>query len=382
MIRRNFFARRGVWISLASVVVVLVAARIALPPVLKGYVNRRLAEIHGYYGHVDDIDVHLIRGAYVIKDLKLLKENGKVRTPFVASDRVDLSVEWHALFHGAFVGEMDLQHARLNFVKGPTSAQSQSSIDHSWMPAVDKLFPLRFNKVQVTDGEIHYKDTNRSPPVDIYVDDLQAVATNLTNSEDISDTLYAVIECKGLAMKHAPVEVHVETDPNARHPTFDLNASLRDLKLVELNGFVREYGGFDFEKGMFEADTELAASKGHIQGYVKPIFKDVKIFSLEKDKKKPMKALWEMIVGGVGKLFTNHEEHQMATRIPLEGSIDQPGTSVLPVIGGLFRNAFIQALKPGVEGSVNLDKLSSPKEEEKKQKVEKEVERKQGDGGQ
>jgi hypothetical protein len=380
MKRRKFVERRSVWITL-SVVLVLVAARIALPFALKDYVNERLSEIHGYYGHVEDIDVHLYRGAYVIKHLELLKNNGKVKTPFVTSSRVDLSVEWHALFHGAFVGEMEFKNAKLNFVKGPTKAQSQQSIDDSWMPAADRLFPLRINKVEITDGEIHYQDTNHNPPVDIYIDDLQAVATNLTNSEEISDTLYAVIEAKGLAMRHAPVEVHVETDPNARHTTFDLNASLRDLKLDELNGLVRDYGGFDFEKGSFEADTELAASHGNIRGYVKPIFKNVKIFSFKEVKKKPLEALWEMIVGGIGKLFTNHEEHQMATRIPLEGSIDQPGTSMLTVIGGLFRNAFIQALKPGVEGTVDLEKLSTREKEEKKQKVEKEVERKQGDGG-
>lgn len=380
MRRSVFIARRGLWI-VGSLLVALVAARIAMPPLLKDYVNDRLAEIHGYYGHVDDIDVHLIRGAYVIKDLELLKDNGKVKTPFVAAERVDLSVEWHALVHGSFVGEMDFQRAKLNFVKGPTRAQSQQSIDHSWLPAADKLFPLQINKVEITDGEIHYQDTNHNPPVDIYIDDVQAVATNLTNSEEISDTLYAVIEGKGLAMRHAPVEVHVETDPNAKQTTFDLNASLRDLKLVELNGLVREYGGFDFEKGSFEADTELAAANGNIRGYVKPILKDVKIFSFKKDKKKPLKALWEMIVGGVGKLFTNHEEHQMATTIPLQGSIGDPGTSTLTVIGGLFRNAFIQALKPGVEGTVDLDKVDAPEKAEKKKKVEKEVERKQGDGG-
>jgi Domain of Unknown Function (DUF748) len=382
MKRRNFLARRGLWITVGSLVVLVVAARIALPPVLKDYVNKRLAEIHGYYGHVDDIDVHLIRGAYVIKNLELLKENGKVRTPFVAADRVDLSVEWHALFDGAFVGEMAFQHGRLNFVKGPSKAQSQQSIDHSWLPVTDKLFPLRFNKVQLTDGEIHYVDTNHNPPVDIYIDRVTAVATNLTNTRDISDNLFAVIEGKGLAMRHAPIEVHVETDPTAQQVTFDLNGSLRDLKLVELNGLVREYGGFDFEKGVFDVDTELAASKGNIKGYVKPIFKDVKIFSLKEDKKKPLKALWEMIVGGVGKLFTNHEEHQMATVIPLQGSINQPGTSTLAVIGGLFRNAFIKALQPGVEGTVDLDKLNTPEKQKAKKEVKKEVEKKDEDGGQ
>ncbi|HKW13547.1 MAG TPA: DUF748 domain-containing protein [Candidatus Krumholzibacteria bacterium] len=378
---RSFYARRTLWITVASVVVLAVAVRVALPPILKDYVNKRLAEIHGYYGHVDDIDVHLIRGAYVLKDLKLLKENGKVRTPFVAADRVDISVEWHALFDGAFVGEMAFCHGRLNFVKGPSKAESQSSIDHSWMPVADKLFPLRFNKVELTDGEIHYLDTNHHPSINVYVDHVTAVATNLTNSKDISDNLYAVIEVRGLAMREAPVEVHMVTNPNAHDTNFDVNASLRNLKLVDLNGLVHEYGGFDFERGSFEADTELAAARGNIHGYVKPILKDVKIFNLEEDKKKPLKALWEMIVGGIGKLFTNHEEHQMATVIPVQGAIDQPGTSTLAVIAGLFENAFIQAIKPGVEGTVGLDKINTPEKQKEQKDVKKEVQKKEADGG-
>jgi hypothetical protein len=32
------------------------------------WVNRELQTISGYAGHVDDIDVHLIRGVYTIKE--------------------------------------------------------------------------------------------------------------------------------------------------------------------------------------------------------------------------------------------------------------------------------------------------------------------------
>ncbi len=49
------------------VIVLLVGCRIVLPYVLLRVVNKELNTITGYKGHVDDIDVALFRGAYIIK---------------------------------------------------------------------------------------------------------------------------------------------------------------------------------------------------------------------------------------------------------------------------------------------------------------------------
>ena len=96
----------------------------------------------------------------------------------------------------ALVGEITFVHPQLNFVAGTSEKNSQTGVDKSWQETVKDLFPLRINKVEVSQGEIHYQDTNHQPPIDIYISHLEAVATNLTNSKDISDNLYAVIEAK------------------------------------------------------------------------------------------------------------------------------------------------------------------------------------------
>jgi hypothetical protein len=375
--------RRGMWIALAAVVVVLVAARIALPHFIKDHVNRRLDEIPEYDGMVGDIDVALLRGAYVIDGMELVKTEGKVEIPFVKADRVDLSVEWGALMEGSFVGEITFERAELNFIKGPSGAQSQRSIDESWLPAVEALFPLRINKFEITDGEVHYRDDSGNPPFDMFIDSVYVVATNLTNSKDISESLFAVIDGEGLAMRQAPIKVHVETDPNAEHKTFDLNLSLRNLPLVKLNKMVKSYAGFDFEKGTFNVDTELAASNGRIKGYVKPIFHDVKILDLEDDADNPLKVVWESVVTLVGKVFTNQSEDQMATMIPVTGRTDHPNTSIITIVSGLLRNAFIEALKPGVEGTVDLDEVLTKKKQEAARETKKELkeEKKEDEGG-
>src|SRR5580704_14047404 len=94
---KNHRRRKVLLIVLGSLLVILLALRIALPYILLRFVNKELQTIPGYTGHVDDIDVHLYRGAYTIKVIRLDKTGGKIPVPFFAADRADLSVEWGAI---------------------------------------------------------------------------------------------------------------------------------------------------------------------------------------------------------------------------------------------------------------------------------------------
>jgi hypothetical protein len=62
----------------------------------------------GYYGHIQDIDLSLYRGAYIIKDIYLNKTDSvtKKQTDFFKAKKIDLSIEWGAIFHGSIVGKL------------------------------------------------------------------------------------------------------------------------------------------------------------------------------------------------------------------------------------------------------------------------------------
>ena len=45
-----------------------------LPSIVKNYVNKELNDLPGYSGSVEDIDIHLLRGAYAIDGLVLKKK--------------------------------------------------------------------------------------------------------------------------------------------------------------------------------------------------------------------------------------------------------------------------------------------------------------------
>src|SRR6188472_1955179 len=100
-----------------AIIIVLVIIRISLPYIVLHYANKSLAGMPGYYGHVQDIDISLIRGAYQLDNLFINKLDSvnQMQTTFFKVETIDLSIEWRALFHGSLVGEMVIERPMLRF---------------------------------------------------------------------------------------------------------------------------------------------------------------------------------------------------------------------------------------------------------------------------
>ncbi|MEO6132305.1 MAG: hypothetical protein ABIQ02_10690, partial [Saprospiraceae bacterium] len=90
--------RRALKIGLI-ILVLIIAIRLVLPYMILHYVNKSLASIHDYFGHVYDVDLSLYRGAYIVKDISINKVDSITRkqTPVFSCPHVDLSMEWRSL---------------------------------------------------------------------------------------------------------------------------------------------------------------------------------------------------------------------------------------------------------------------------------------------
>jgi hypothetical protein len=352
--------RKVVFIVLGSILVLLIALRIALPYILLRLVNKELTHIPGYTGHVDDIDVALIRGAYKIKTIKLEKTGGKIPVPFFSADLADLSLQWEALFHGRIVGKILVEHPILNFVKGPTEATSQTKIDSSWTVVVKKLMPLKLNKFEINDGEIHYRDFHSKPEFDIFTKKVHILAENLSNANKNKEVLPSSITATA-DVYGGKASASMKMDALARTPTFDGKAKLEGLNLANLNNFIDAFAKFDIKSGEISIYTEAAAKDGKIIGYTKPIIKNLKVLNWEKDKEKPLKIAYEAVVEAVAWVFKNQNKKQLATKVDFEGNIKNPNIDIWQLIGQVLKNAFIQALYPSLENSVSLNSLNGKK---------------------
>ncbi|WP_152269025.1 DUF748 domain-containing protein [Agriterribacter humi] len=355
--------RKIVYIVLGSLLIILTGLRIALPYILLNYVNKQLTMIDGYTGHVNDIDVALYRGAYTIKQIKLDKTGGKVPVPFFAADIIDLSVEWKALLKGRIVAEIEVERPTLNFVSGPSKATSQTDIDNDWTKVVDNLLPVKLNRFQVNNGKIHYRDFHSSPRVNIEAGEVHILAENLTNAGQIKNTLPSTVKASA-TVYNGTVNLDMKINPLTTIPTFDLNARLSPVKITAMNDFLQAYGNFDAETGTISMYCEAAAKDKKITGYVKPIIKDLKVANWKEDKKNLGIKVWESIVDAVGWVLTNKRKDQIATTAEFTGNIDTPDVNTWVIIGQLLRNAFIQALYPALENSINLHSVDKKEDKQ------------------
>ena len=344
--------------------ILLVIIRALLPFWVRDYVNRRLSEVPEYRGHVAAVTLHLWRGAYQIHHVEIVKTTGHVPVPFFSAPLVDLSVQWRALFDGAFVGNIDFFEPKMNFVHAPSKENSQVGVDKPWPQKIKQLFPLRINRFTVRNGEVHYRDFSRSPNVDVIFDRVQMVATNLTNSKKLSKTMVAELQIEGRPLRAGDLRARIALDPYAEKPSFTLRSEVTELPLVKLNDFAKAYAGITFEAGTLKLATEMTSDHGRFKGYVEPVFDHMAIFNPVHDSDNPIDFVWQGIVGGLTRMIRNQPKDRFGTKAPFSGSFDNPKAAVMTTILNVFRNAFIQAFT----GTLSENKQDLPKVDPEKKK--------------
>lgn len=138
--------------------------------------------------------------------------------------------------------------------------------------------------------------------------------------------------------------------PENKGPDLNLSITIENTDLPDLNDLLRATGKFDVVKGLFSFYMELGVKNGEVKGYVKPLFKDVKVYDKEQDKhKKLSQKLYEKTIGGISKLLKNKKRDEVATKADLSGRIDNPEASSWQVVVRLIQNAFFKAILPGLE---------------------------------
>lgn len=339
---------RGALITLIALALVVVGVRLYLPHYLLGYVNSVLNRMPDYEGRVDHIDVALYRGAYRLVDVKLLKRSGKVNIPFLAVPAIDLSVEWRALFHAAFVGEIEMEQPVMNIINSGNPDQRQAVMKRDWVDAVKALFPITINRFAVTDGTLTYRHRGPHDDVAVTINAFNGEAKNLSNVNE-ENGLPSTVAASGLVENEAPVKLKMRLYPLVRPANFSGDLIVENLPLKRINRLLRRTIGADAEDGTLSVYAEAEAKNNYFKGYIKPIAKQVSLVSVDEVSEKPLITLWEGLVQATVEFFTNHRHDQFAGEIPFSGSIDNPQADIFATIGSVLSNAFIEAIPAALE---------------------------------
>jgi len=356
--------RRWWWtvgIVLLVLAVILGVGRAIMPWAVRDYVNRTLDRSPMYSGRIGPVRIHLWRGAYSIDNVRISKTTEDVPVPLFDAKRVDFAVQWDALWHHKIVGRVLMEQPELNFVGAPTEGETQTGTGAPWLQMIRDLFPFKINSAVVTNGSVHFRTFQAQKPVDVYVSHLQATIDDLTNIRSQTKPLVSTVQATWMVMDQAKFEYKMTLDPFSYKPTFHLAVRLLGLDVTKLNDLALTYGKFDFKRGWFDLVLETDSKEGQMTGYVKPLFRNLKVFSLTQDVKEdnPLQFFWQALVGGVTTIFKNQPHDQFGTLIPFTGEASAGrSTDILATIGNLLRNAFVRAYLPRLEnGQENVEGL-------------------------
>jgi len=345
---------------------VVIAIRLALPYAAQWYINRTLSQPGDYHGKVGDVDLMLWRGAYSLEQIILVQDGGSVERPLFKADKVEFSLLWSALIRGRGVGDVTLTRPEINFIDAANDQQDQTGESENWLNLANQLFPLRIDKLAIIEGQIAFYNPDAAPPIDVALHAINGEAYNLVNSRDLSKDLVARAKFVAQTAEQGTLSVQSQLNPSTKNPTFDIDVQANDVALVNFKNLLDTYAPFDLEAGTLELAAEIASDDGYVQGYVKPILHNVEVFSwkgdIERDNDGFFKGVVEATSAFIAELFENQSQDQIATRIPIEGQLDNPQTPVLPALGAIVKNAFIEALQGSVEESVDLNDATKSRE--------------------
>jgi len=333
----------------------LITARLYLNVWVKDYVNQVLDSIPGHKGTVADIDIDLYRGAYRIHQLKLYKKTGNIPTPFINIEVVDLSIEWGALFHGRIVSNADLTRPEINFAVNRAGTEEQTGAGVDWSKPIRDLSPIDINLVKFREGKLAYRDFSTTPQVNIYIHHMSGEVHNLRNVVDKQNRLPSTLAVKGDSIGNGKLTIDGKLNILKPFPDMDLDIKLEQVYLPALSDYSDAYASVDIREGDLDVYSEVTITDGQVSGYVKPIARQIALIDLRKHPN-PLKLVWETVVAAAVKIFTNLPRDQFATKIPLEGNLNNIDTDTLAALGGIIRNAFFEAVKRGFDQDASTQK--------------------------
>lgn len=344
---------RRVLMGLLAVFILLAIIRVLLPFIVRDQVNRRLAELEGFYGHVDEIDIALLRGAYQLKGVSFSRVVDGDNEPMLDARAIDFSLSWGELFKGRVRSDIAATDIVFTYVPVEREEETADLGGPDWRDVISDLFPIEIEHLRIHSGRVQYRDLKAAPPVDISLESIELAATGLSNRATGRETgeLPASIAAEGTTIGGGSVSLRVKAAPLAPEPLFDLDLSIENVSLPALNDYMRAYNNIDVSGGNLNLYTEISARGGHFEGYVKPLFDNLSFEEMEGESDQGLAtSLWESFIGIVAEIFEYTPRDQVGARIPISGEFGQPEVGFWSALGSLFRHGFIQALTERIEG--------------------------------
>ena len=209
---------------------------------------------------------------------------------------------------------------------------------------------IRADQVHLTGCTIGMVNQAARKPYRVFLADTDLHMSNFSNQFSQGT---AQVRLKAKFMGSGITTASADFRPEKGGPDLDLYVKMEETQMTAMNDLLLAYGDFDVSAGVFSLVTELHIKNNAITGYIKPFFKDMKVYDRRKDKGRSVPhQMYEMLVGGVAKILENRPHQEVATKADITGPVGKPKTSTVQIVLQLIKNAFFKAILPSFEKEV------------------------------
>ncbi|MEO6307624.1 MAG: DUF748 domain-containing protein [Nitrospiraceae bacterium] len=250
---------------------------------------------------------------------------------------------------------LSIEHARVDYVHTANTTVKETQAAQAAVKTAKNLQNkpqtlIRIEHGAIKDSEFGFVNTAAESPYRVFLSNGELQLENLSNHLTEGSS---AVRLMGQFMGIGNTVITGTFRPEKHTPDFDLNIKIDRTQMRAMNNLLRAYGNFDVTAGWFSLYSELRVKNGRVEGYIKPLFKDMKVYDARQDHEKSLfNQLYEGLVGGIAKLLENRPRKEVATQADIGGPLENPQTSTWQTVVNLVRNAFFKAILPGFEREI------------------------------
>jgi hypothetical protein len=204
---------------------------------------------------------------------------------------------------------------------------------------------LQVDSLGLSRSQIGFMNQTATPPYRLFLSDVSLQLTNLSNQANHGRSEF---RARGAFMGSGRTVLSGGFLSTAKPADFAIHLQLDDARLTDLNKFLLAQTGVDVADGLFSVYTELTVKGGRVEGYLKPLVKNLRVSDQQKDRAKPLGKRVEMhVLQWLANLFKNRSSKQVATVTRISGSTSDPRLSEWEAIRKLLGNGLFRAILPG-----------------------------------
>ncbi len=251
-----------------------------------------------------------------------------------------------------------IDRANITYVHKNSTRQAEEDRATATGKAIEKqnnrrAVNIKLDEVAIRHSHLVFDNEAASPAYSLYLDDATLSITNLNNHAQQG---LSHVNLTGNFMGSGATRIDGTFVAAGGGPEFSTNMQVLNADLTSLNPVLQATNRVDVASGHLTVYAQLGVKDDRMNGYVKPMFSDVKVYDYQKDKGKPiLQQAKELAIGAAAHIFKNHSTERVATRVELTGTLKNPNTDNWQAFIEVLKNAFIQAILPGFDREVRAN---------------------------